>query len=200
MTRQAPYNRDQALEAALTLFWRKGYHGTSLKDLEAALNMKPGSIYAAFKSKSDLFRASLDQHAALNLSLLSRCVADAPTPYLGVVDFIRQLGNLAERPTGLRACMAMKTVLEITDTDPELRAAALEQLDKVETYLTAVFEDARATGELPETVEPARLAARVQIYILGFKVNATRGGGNDSLRAVADDLADELLRLRRADA
>ncbi|MDX1730552.1 MAG: helix-turn-helix domain-containing protein, partial [Aurantimonas coralicida] len=45
-----PYDRDAALDAALRLFWAKGYHATSLKDLEAALTMKPGSIYAAFQS------------------------------------------------------------------------------------------------------------------------------------------------------
>ena len=52
MARAAPYDRDATLDAAMSLFWERGYHATSLKDLEAALSMKPGSIYAAFKSTS----------------------------------------------------------------------------------------------------------------------------------------------------
>ncbi|MEP3669912.1 MAG: TetR family transcriptional regulator, partial [Roseibium sp.] len=37
MKRAQPYDREKALDAAQDLFWRKGYHATSLKDLEAAL-------------------------------------------------------------------------------------------------------------------------------------------------------------------
>ena len=55
MARRAGYDRDEVLARAQALFWRKGYHTTSLKDLEAALNMRPGSIYAAFGSKEALF-------------------------------------------------------------------------------------------------------------------------------------------------
>ena len=44
MSRSAPYDRDTALAAAMDLFWEKGFHATSLKDLETALEMKPGSI------------------------------------------------------------------------------------------------------------------------------------------------------------
>ena len=64
MARTASYDRDQALDAAMTLFWLKGYHATSLKDLEGALKMKPGSIYAAFQSKEALFRATLERYCA----------------------------------------------------------------------------------------------------------------------------------------
>ena len=62
MTRMPAYDRDAALEAAIRLFWAKGYHATSLKDLENALNMRPGSIYAAFKSKQALFLAAMERY------------------------------------------------------------------------------------------------------------------------------------------
>ena len=55
MSRTALYNRHDALERALQLFWQKGFHATSLKDIEQALDMRPGSIYAAFGNKEGLF-------------------------------------------------------------------------------------------------------------------------------------------------
>ena len=59
MPRKAAFDRHAALERAMTLFWTRGYAGTSLKDVEAALDMRPGSIYAAFGSKENLFRSAL---------------------------------------------------------------------------------------------------------------------------------------------
>jgi len=61
MARAANYDRDVALAAALSVFWRKGYHATSLKDLETNLDMKPGSIYAAFESKENRYLLALER-------------------------------------------------------------------------------------------------------------------------------------------
>ncbi|MGV8985829.1 MAG: TetR/AcrR family transcriptional regulator [Cypionkella sp.] len=61
MTRAAPYDRDTALNAAVSLFWNKGFHATSLKDLETTLHMNPGSIYAAFSSKENLYLLALER-------------------------------------------------------------------------------------------------------------------------------------------
>ncbi|MGB2139878.1 MAG: helix-turn-helix domain-containing protein, partial [Psychrobacter sp.] len=51
MSRTTLYNRQEALDRAVKLFWHKGFHATSLKDIEQALDMRPGSIYAAFGNK-----------------------------------------------------------------------------------------------------------------------------------------------------
>ncbi|MFZ3076621.1 MAG: helix-turn-helix domain-containing protein, partial [Psychrobacter glacincola] len=56
MSRTTLYNRHEALERAIQLFWQKGFHATSLKDIEQALDMRPGSIYAAFGNKDGLFQ------------------------------------------------------------------------------------------------------------------------------------------------
>ncbi|WP_250162665.1 TetR family transcriptional regulator [Psychrobacter sp. WY6] len=57
MSRTALYNRQDALERALLqLFWQKGFHATSLKDIEEALDMRPGSIYLRLAVKMDYFK------------------------------------------------------------------------------------------------------------------------------------------------
>nr|WP_275409576.1 TetR/AcrR family transcriptional regulator [Planotetraspora mira] len=47
---------------ALGLFWAKGYDGTTMADLSSAMNLKPGSIYAAFGSKEGLYEKVLDRY------------------------------------------------------------------------------------------------------------------------------------------
>ena len=67
MPRATLHNRQDSLERALHLFWQKGFHATSLKDLERTLDMRPGSIYAAFGSKDALFQEALERYARLGL-------------------------------------------------------------------------------------------------------------------------------------
>jgi len=63
MSRTTLYNRQEALERAIQLFWQKGFHATSLKDIEQVLDMRPGSIYAAFGNKNGLFQEALEHYA-----------------------------------------------------------------------------------------------------------------------------------------
>jgi len=61
--RPRKFDADQALDAALTVFWRKGYEGASLQDLTAAMGISRPSLYAAFGNKESLFRRVLDRYA-----------------------------------------------------------------------------------------------------------------------------------------
>ena len=106
MPRATLHNRQDSLERALQLFWRKGFHATSLKDLEKALDMRPGSIYAAFGSKDALFQESLERYARMALRELQRTLSGYDSPLLGLAAYLRQLGKLSEQELSCRACQA----------------------------------------------------------------------------------------------
>jgi AcrR family transcriptional regulator len=60
---------DQALAAALRVFWRKGFDGASLTDLTDAMGITRPSLYAAFGNKEELFRKALDLYGREKLAM-----------------------------------------------------------------------------------------------------------------------------------
>lgn len=196
MARTASYDRDAALEAAMRLFWAQGYHATSLKDLEAALEMRPGSIYAAFQSKEALFREALDRYAARMQAEMTSRAAAGPSPLAALQAHLAGLAELspADRPS--TACMLVKSLLEFPQ-DGALRDFISGHLDRIEAAIGTVLEAARAAGELPEGADAARLARRVQTYIFGLKVQAQRERDPERMRALCADLSEELGRIAR---
>lgn len=198
MPREPAYDRNAALDAAMTLFWVKGYSATSLKDLEQALQMRPGSIYAAFSSKEALFRATLDLYAARMEAELVNLMTQAPSALTALRGYLQSLGGLERCDKPSTACMLVKSLLEIQADHPELRGIVLGHLDTVYNLLVDGFTKARAAGEIPGDADPARLARRMQTYVFGLKIQAQRETDPRVMQRLAQDLADEISDLRSA--
>lgn len=62
MARTLEFDRDAAVRAARTVFWRHGYAEASLPDLEQATGLGRSSIYNSFGSKRGLFDAAVQSY------------------------------------------------------------------------------------------------------------------------------------------
>ena len=76
---------EDALDRAMTVFWRHGYEGASLSELTAAMGINSPSLYACFGNKEGLFRAVLERYDGRRKSFMDYVMA-AP-----------DVGQMAER-------------------------------------------------------------------------------------------------------
>jgi AcrR family transcriptional regulator len=196
MGRSATYDKDLVLKAAMDLFWARGYHTTSLKDLERVLDMRPGSIYAAFGSKEALFRASLDRYATAGRSALEDTLAKSESPISGLAAHVRMFGGLPRGALPSRACMLVKTLLETPDDEPELRRSVEDMMRQTETAFAEAFRAAREAGEIAHDADPERLAARLQAAIFGLRAYAQRTDAAERVERIAEDIARDIEAMR----
>ena len=200
MSRTALYNRQEALERALKLFWQKGFHATSLKDIEEALDMRPGSIYAAFGSKDGLFQEALDYYARLGLTELERILSHHESPLLGLAAYVRQLGGIRDKELPSQACMLVKSLLELGAREQ----AALQKVEMLlagmETRFIDCFSAAQQLGELDSTLDATRLGRRLQAEVMGLRAFAQRDIESSTVHALAEDMALSIEALRLDDS
>ncbi|WP_025646977.1 MULTISPECIES: TetR/AcrR family transcriptional regulator [unclassified Psychrobacter] len=196
MSRTTLYNRQEALDRAVKLFWHKGFHATSLKDIEQALDMRPGSIYAAFGNKDGLFQEALDHYAKASLTELERILAHHQSPLSGLAAFIRQLGGIRDKDLPSRACMLVKSLLELGAREQ----AALQKVEKLlagmESRFAECFVEAQRLRELDAELDPLRLARRLQAEVMGLRAFAQRDVDSAAVRALAEDMAFSIEGLR----
>lgn len=200
MTRAAPYDRETALDAAMALFWEKGYHATSLKDLEARLSMKPGSIYAAFTNKETLYLLTLERYFATSRAGFRDHMARATSPLAALADHFRSYARMRPDDMARRACMLTKTLVDTRATDPSIAAASQEYMSAMQSEFAAAFTAARDIGELPDGSDPDRLARRFQANITALRLALHQGMAPADFAQLAEDMAEEIegLRVNRA--
>jgi AcrR family transcriptional regulator len=191
MARNARYDRQTALDKAVYLFWERGYFATSMKQIEKALDMRPGSIYATFGSKDKLFSEALNAYAVAGSNKLDRLMAeqgpiiDALQTYLHNIAIACHPGS--SEPS--RACMLVKTLLEASYTHSSIADQANELLYGIEQSFAAALNRARDRGELKPDTDCQRLARLVQAQIMGLRAFAQRETSAEHVSQLADDMA-----------
>lgn len=64
MGRTKLYDRESVLDAAMLVFWQRGFANTSLQELERATGVNKSGLYAEFDGKDDLYLSSLRHYIA----------------------------------------------------------------------------------------------------------------------------------------
>lgn len=185
MGRQREFDVDQALEAALGVFWRKGYEGTSYTDLTQATGVERPGLYSAFGNKEALFRQALARYYEHYLAFFTEALSQ-PTSRQVAQHILLGVAELNTRYPDRTGCLGIHGVLAGSDDSEPIRKTLIEARAGGETALRERFERAKNEGDLPESANCAALAAFVMAVTHGMAVQAKAGFSREMLEAVAD--------------
>ena len=185
MGRPREFDIDQALDAALCVFWRKGYEGASYADLTAATGVERPALYAAFGNKEALFRRALARYHERYLGYLPEALR-LPTAREVAAHILRGAVELNTRFADHAGCLVINGVLAGSDDAEPVRQALIEARATAQAQLRERFERARAEGDLPATARADALAAFVMAVTHGMAVQAKAGFSREMLDAVAE--------------
>lgn len=194
MPRMMQYDRETALERAVTLFWERGYAGASMKQMESALDMRPGSLYAAFGSKDGLFSEALNLYLRGMFSELKAHLHPDSSIIDGLKDYLRYLASSYAQDTRppARACMLVKALLELNDAQTPLHAQINDIFMLIESELAVLLEAACLRGETRKDLDCRRVARLLQAQIIGLRSFAQRQVSAEQIGMLAEDMADLL--------
>ena len=134
MGRPRAFDTGRVLDAAVGVFWERGYEATSVADLEHATGLSRSSIYQAFGDKRELYQAALEHYRA---RWIEPRLAAMSAPGAGLAEIRAYLAVLAEffesdPGIAMRGCLVVNGVSELGLHDERVRQAGL-------TYRAAVL-------------------------------------------------------------
>lgn len=140
--------RAQIIEAALACFTRKGYVHTTLDDIVAESGLSKGSIYWYFKSKDEIFKATVAATAANvvgeqwdQFQSIETATAKLYTAAQLMSDFCHEIAQYFG--------LALEFWSQSERRDEEMSFWA-ELLAPYQQVLAAIFEEGSQTGEFRE--------------------------------------------------
>lgn len=181
MARPREFDRDAALKAALRTFWDRGYEGTSMEDLTAAMSLSRSSLYETFGDKQQLFMEALESYLADTRSRRQAILGGAGSAKERMKDFLQGAVEFLtdeEHPFG---CFFTNTATAIGTLNAQIRSIVSEHMKNTEADFVRFFEEAQQCGELGPERDPRALAAFFTAVIRGMAVIARAQGGRRML-------------------
>ena len=183
MARNPKFDDDEILDRAMTAFWQGGWSRTSVRDLEAALDLKAPSIYRRFGTKEGMGVAVVDHYIERVVRRrVDKLLHRDGDPIENITRFLET--SVTESGDGgrLLGCLLTTTSLEAGDADGHLAAALRRGLAVIEAGIRAEIERAAGLGQLADGVETEDAIAATTLAMQGLMALSRSGAPPADLR------------------
>lgn len=170
MARTREFDEEKVLDAAMQLFWEKGYEATSLSDLTARMGIQRPSIYSAFGDKKELFETALRKYTMSHASEVRNRLQSKPSVKEAFRAFFEQVVEEEYAGDLSRGCFCINTMVELAPHDEKFEILTREH----QMYLAVIFQETIErgikSGEIDPGIDAKAVSQSLIISLIGLTV------------------------------
>lgn len=149
MARQREFDPNAVLQAAMMVFWEKGYYDTSIEDLVQQTKVSRYGLYQTFGNKHGLFLASLDYYQQTLIADLLQGMEASDAGIASIEAYFNRLLELAEtNQYGRLGCLMANTATELALHNPEVSQKVENQYAQWHNAFLNALGQAQTQGDL----------------------------------------------------
>ena len=184
--RPRQFDRDDAVDQAMQLFWQHGYDATSLAQLKAGLGggISAPSFYAAFGSKEALFDECVQRYLT-TYAQVTECLWDESLASRDAIETaLRQSARMQCDDAHPKGCMVTLGVMSAPSPENAHVVGALtHSRQRTRAGIQACVERAANAGELASDTNSAAMATVFDSFLQGISILARDNTALESIDA-----------------
>lgn len=187
--RPREFDRDKALDAALTLFWMQGYEPTSLNQLKACMgNISPASFYAAFGSKEALFREVVQRYLETYGQVTAPLWDETLAPRDAIEQTLRRSARMQTTRSHPTGCLIVLGASNCSPENQSVQTLLAAERARTRKGMKACVDRAVASGALPPSPAIETLPTLFTTFLHGMACEARDGDRAKKLDAAITTL------------
>jgi AcrR family transcriptional regulator len=180
--RPRAFSENNALDAAVRVFWERSYEGASVDDLTRAMGINRPSLYAAFGGKEALFKKAVGRYVDKQLFFVREAL-EKPTAREVAEALLTGTFEFLMDGSHPRSCLMVQNLACGAEAEP-VRKAMVWWRRRGQAALQKRLEAAQDQGDLPRSVSPAAFAGYLSAVQTGLAVHAANGVDREELGAI----------------
>lgn len=168
MARALEFDYHKAIDKATRIFWKKGYSGTSLRDLLKGMGIGEGSFYNTLKSKKQLYVECLKHYNDTVGRRRFTALFSPASAKEGIRGLFRTVLDDLDDPRTPRVCLIARSVSSDILSESDLGKLVQSDMAALFGAFSERLKSAKDTGELPPEFEPEVVAQIIGTYFQGL--------------------------------
>lgn len=166
MARNVEFDEQLAISRAMDVFWKKGYNGTTMRDLTEAMGINSSSLYNTIGDKHQLFIRSIKHYTESRMELAKKQLSAIKSPLKAIEKYINNAAyTITSEPN---SCMAIKTTFEVATSDPDVQKIIKADNDFTYNLLIELVQKAIDMKEITITQDAAMLTDYIANHFSGW--------------------------------
>lgn len=190
--RPREFDTEQALDAAMHLFWRKGYESTSMQDLLDTMGLSKSSLYQTYGDKHKLFQQCIDQYRRIMSQDLNDSLDQSPSGRDFIETLFRSVVDGAKIPDNRIGCLVMNTASEFAQRDPQIAELVSTSVKRFTEIFYNAVKQSQKTGEIPPSKDARRLARYLMSSLSGLNSMIKSGARKNILNDIVAEILHSL--------
>lgn len=170
----------------MTLFWERGYGGTSFDDLIDAMGISPSSFYNAFGSKERLYKEAVEAYVARAGEWFTAALDGATDTRTAFRQVLRTAARQLTRDDLPAGCMISLAGTHGPPSLGSVRAMMANYRCGAEAAMAARIQRGIDEGDVPESTNVQSLAAFYSALSRGMAVLARDGVDRERLLEIVE--------------
>lgn len=187
MPKSVTFDRKLVMENVMTLFWKKGYNGTSMQDLVDVTGLNRSSFYNSFGDKFSLYEEALQFYQERQMLMLNKVVNGHESPKEAIISLFKGISQDVSKGDHM-GCMMSKCTSELSNMEPRIVPFLKNNKDRVLEIFHSLIKAAQEKGEIGQEKNPNALALYLFTNLQGLRITSM-------LESDLEEVTDQILEI-----
>ncbi|WP_172435868.1 TetR/AcrR family transcriptional regulator [Sediminicola luteus] len=170
MPRVKQFRKEDVLDKAISLFWKQGFHATSVQELVTHLGINRASLYNTFGDKEQLFIQALDRYREKNLARIRTILFSHGDIRKGFKSFFERTLKSALSHSEAKGCFIVNSSTELLPGNEAMQSFFQRNKSDFEALFLEYLEKGEAEGQFGSGKDLTALAALLFTLQNGIQV------------------------------
>jgi len=191
MARQKDFDRDKAVESALSTLRKNGFGATTTDDLRLAMGIGRQSFYDTFKGKREIYLEALRKYNSDRVLGFFEIFRKSGSPLKALEGMLTSISIESPKDRTL-ACLGVSSICEFGASDAEVSSINDATASSIKSVLGKLILEAKNKREIRSSLDPKETALYLLSVFSGMRVSARAGASPEELNAIAAIAIDGL--------
>jgi TetR/AcrR family transcriptional repressor of nem operon len=172
MARTKDFDESEVLNKAVSVFWLKGYNGTSMQDLVDSLGISRSSLYDTYGDKHTLYLKALEFYQNTSGSAMYSIATNATSAREAIKQLLELVVNNLLNDKQHKGCFMVNAEVEVAPHDTEVRDMLCKNEKQIEEAFHLAIQRGQQSGEITNRQDAMAITRFFLTTIKGIQVSA----------------------------